>query len=316
MFGGGFFGGGGGDGGFFGGGIPNRFDRQYQCFPVSFIGRDDLEKGNKIVLPPSALDHLARLNISYPMLFELSNTATHRKTHSGVQEFIAEEGTCYLPYWMMMNLCLQEGDLIRVVNTSLPKGQFVKLQPLTSDFLDIHNPRAVLENSLRNFATLTVGDSIRLDYNSRIYEIEIVECKPSNAVSIIEADVNVDFAPPKDYKEPEPVPSQARAQAQIAQEEEEEEKAEEPKSKLFAGSGQRVDGKAIKASPAVGPAAAPVIDEFEDMPWKKRIPKGVKMVDAPFMYGNGHMTGKKAGGPVPTKISEEQIFAGDGKDLM
>ena len=34
-------------------------------------------------------------------------------------------------------------------------GSFVKLQPLTSDFLDVHNPRAVLENTLRNYATLT-----------------------------------------------------------------------------------------------------------------------------------------------------------------
>merc|ERR1712232_1147889 len=107
---------------------------------------------------------------------------------------------------MMQNLCLAEGDLIRVVNTSLPKGSFVKLQPLTSDFLDIHNPRAVLENSLRNFATLTVGDCVVIDYNQKKYEIEIVECKPAAAISIIEADVNVDFAPPKDYKEPERQP--------------------------------------------------------------------------------------------------------------
>lgn len=56
------FGGGGGQGGFGGGGFCgpgggggfiNRFDAQYQCFPVSFMGRDDLEKGNKIILPPS-----------------------------------------------------------------------------------------------------------------------------------------------------------------------------------------------------------------------------------------------------------------------
>ncbi|CAE8629045.1 unnamed protein product [Polarella glacialis] len=62
-------GGDGGPGGFFGG-TPGRFDHQYQVFPVSFMGREDLERGNKIILPQSALDHLARLNISYPMLFE------------------------------------------------------------------------------------------------------------------------------------------------------------------------------------------------------------------------------------------------------
>ena len=127
---------------------PNqRFNQEYACYPVSFLGRDDLENGmriiclvdrsllgirigqpsqimslrhwsfpwpwsivllfvekyhaiimmeqllflhissswlcpsvqkksgpppgNKIILPPSALDTLARLNISYPMLFEV-----------------------------------------------------------------------------------------------------------------------------------------------------------------------------------------------------------------------------------------------------
>merc|ERR1719183_2235141 len=118
-------------------------------------------------------------------------------------EFIAEEGTCYLPYWMMQNLLLNEGDLVRVLNTSLPKGTFVKLQPISSDFLNIHNPRAVLENTLRNFATLSVGDCIVINYNQNKYEIEIIECKPANAISIIEADVNVDFAEPKFNKEPE-----------------------------------------------------------------------------------------------------------------
>merc|ERR1719210_1984195 len=238
MFGGGFFGG--GNGGFFGAPNPGRFDKQYQAFPVSFIGKEELEKGNKIILPQSALDHLARLNISYPMLFEVSNPSGRAKTHCGVQEFIAEEGTCYLPYWMMGNLLLQEGDLVRVTNTSLPKGSFVKLQPVSSDFLDIHNPRAVLENSLRNFATLTVGDCIAIDYNKKKHEIEIVVCKPAKAISIIEADVNVDFAPPKDYKEPvrpaaEPVGTQYSAK-------EEAEQAAEPEPvdtgpKLFGGSG-------------------------------------------------------------------------------
>lgn len=322
MFGGGYFGG--GDGGvFFGGGVPGRFDHQYQAFPVSFMGREDLEKGNKIILPQSALDHLARLNISYPMLFEMANPTTSRKTHGGVQEFIADEGTCYLPYWMMCNLLLQEGDLIRVTNTSLPKGSYVKLQPVSSDFLDIHNPRAVLENSLRNFATLTVGDCVVIDYNQKKYEIEIVECKPANAISIIEADVNVDFAPPKDYKEPDrfnraapdPVSSyKAKVEEAVPPPAEEE----KPASKVFCGQGQRVDGKPLKtptASPALGPSSPPIMDEDELMPWKKRIVKGVKWVKPPYLYGVGHMTASK-GAPATGNVQEIDLWAGDGQHLQ
>ena len=40
-------------------------------------------------------------------------------------------------------------------------------------------------------------------YNNKKYYIDIVETKPSNAISIIETDCEVDFAPPLDYKEPE-----------------------------------------------------------------------------------------------------------------
>ncbi|EER13208.1 Ubiquitin fusion degradation protein, putative, partial [Perkinsus marinus ATCC 50983] len=146
--------------------------------------------GNKILLPQSALDQLARLNVSYPMLFQISNLKEPRTTHCGVLEFTAEEGFCYIPYWMMQNLVLQEGDLVRVKNVSLPKGRSVKLQPVTKDFLEIHNPRAILENSLRNFAALTAGDNIAIQYNNKTFEIEVVECKPANAISIIEADVS------------------------------------------------------------------------------------------------------------------------------
>lgn len=53
-----------------------------------------------VLLPQSALNTLARMNVTWPMLFRVSNPALHRETHSGVLEFSAEEGTCYMPYWV------------------------------------------------------------------------------------------------------------------------------------------------------------------------------------------------------------------------
>lgn len=40
-------------------------------------------------------------------------------------------------------------------------------------------------------------------YNNKKYYIDIIETKPDTAISIIETDCEVDFAPPLDYKEPE-----------------------------------------------------------------------------------------------------------------
>lgn len=43
------------------------------------------------------------------------------RTHCGVLEFSAPEGSCYIPHWMMQNLLLEAGSLLTVKNVSLPK---------------------------------------------------------------------------------------------------------------------------------------------------------------------------------------------------
>ena len=97
--------------------MPRPFNTQYRCYPVAMLPgseRSDVEAGGKIIMPPSALDQLTRLNIVYPMLFKLSNKKNQRTTHCGVLEFVADEGKIYIPYWMMQNLMLEEGGLVQV----------------------------------------------------------------------------------------------------------------------------------------------------------------------------------------------------------
>jgi len=155
----------------------------------------------KIILPPSVLQALSMRNIQYPMLFKISTftTTNERSTHCGVLEFSATEGKCYLPYWMIQHLCIEEFSTVIIQNVSLPLGKFVKVQPITSDFLKISDQRAVLETSLRDFSAFTVNDEIAIHYNNKEYRIRILEARPQNAVSIVEADIEVDFAPPVDY---------------------------------------------------------------------------------------------------------------------
>jgi len=181
--------------------MPNKFTSSYRCYCPAMMHRPELESCGKIILPSSALGNLARLHIDYPMLFSLSNPKNSgKKTHCGVLEFTAEEGFCYVPYWMMQNLLIDEGEYITVASINLPKGKYVKMQPLNSSFLDIANPRAVLEICLRNFSCFTKGDIIPIDYNKKTYKFSIVEVKPENAVSIVETDIHLDFAPPLDYQ--------------------------------------------------------------------------------------------------------------------
>jgi ubiquitin fusion degradation protein 1 len=187
------------------------------------------------------------------MTFEI--IAPNGRTHCSVLEFTAPEGTCYLPYWMMSNLTLTEGKLIRIRNVSLPKATFVKFQPQHVDFLDISNPRAVLEYKLRSFSCVTVGDHLAFNYNDRKYYLEVKEVKPQDAACIIEADVNVDFEAPVGYKEPErqapappPKPALPPVQKAVAAEDDDAALVEAAKFKPFAGTAVRLDGKALKKS--------------------------------------------------------------------
>ncbi|EGV97582.1 Protein HIRA [Cricetulus griseus] len=223
--------------------FQNRFSTQYRCFSASMLAgpndRSDVEKGGK-----------SRLNITYPMLFKLTNKNSDRMTHCGVLEFVADEGICYLPHWMMQNLLLEEGGLVQVESVNLQVATYSKFQPQSPDFLDITNPKAVLENALRNFACLTTGDVIAINYNEKIYELRVMETKPDKAVSIIECDMNVDFDAPLGYKEPErPV----QHEESIEGEADHSGYTGEVGFRAFSGSGNRLDGKKKGVEPSPSP---------------------------------------------------------------
>ena len=102
---------------------------------------------------------------------------------------------------MMQNLVIEEGGLVKVKNVSLKKATFVIFKPLSVDFLEISNPKAVLETKLRKFTCLTVGDQICIQHSGKTYYLEIRDVQPNGAASIIETDCNVDFEEPLGYKE-------------------------------------------------------------------------------------------------------------------
>ena len=106
----------------------------------------------------------------------------------------------------MKTLELDPGDLLQIRSTDLPPGKFIKLQPQSPAFLDISDPRAVLENAFRNFACLSKGDIFTFEYNDQTYDIAVLEIKPdtdAHAIVTMETDLEVDFATPVGYVPPE-----------------------------------------------------------------------------------------------------------------
>lgn len=106
----------------------------------------------------------------------------------------------------MKRLEVEVGDLLQVRTTDLPPGTYIKLKPQSPDFLEISDPRAVLEKAFRNFSCLTKGDIFSFSYNDQTYHIAVTDVKPEmekHGIVTMETDLKVDFESPVGYVEPD-----------------------------------------------------------------------------------------------------------------
>jgi ubiquitin fusion degradation protein 1 len=158
---------------------------------------------------------------------------------------------------MMDFLKIREGGYVTITQKELVKGTFVRIQPHSKTFLDIHNPQAVLEKHLRSFSAMTKGIVFAFKYNDTTFKFNVLEVKPANAVSIIETDINVDFAPPLDYVEPTKPISNENSSPKIVptidenlsdSDDVDSDASSEEDTGIFKfpGSGSRISGKPVK----------------------------------------------------------------------
>lgn len=127
--------------------------------------------------------------------------------------------------------------------------QFSRLTVSVTFFLDCNEKKFcmnVLENTIRQFSSLKVGDNVAI-INKKKSCIDALETKPDTkevTTSVIDSDCVVDFAPPLDCKEPEMEKEKltAMAVAKTTRAGVGEEK-EKPKFRAFTRVGRRLDGK-------------------------------------------------------------------------
>lgn len=126
---------------------------------------------------------------------------------------------------------------------------------------------------------------INVEFNKKRYELLILETKPDNAIMTIETDIEVDFAPPKDYVES---PTKLTREPSITAPEEHRQ-TQQTAGKAFPGSGQRVDSKApVKEAPR---KTSQETEEYD--PRKHRLRNGIRGPAA--AVGRTHWEGLKAG---------------------
>jgi ubiquitin fusion degradation protein 1 len=89
------------------------------------------------------------------------------------------------------------------------KGTYIKLRPHETAFINLHNPKAVLEKIMsKDYPVVTEGQTIEIFYEElkKTFRIDIVKAEPAEIISIINTDINVDFDTPCDYVEPKKTP--------------------------------------------------------------------------------------------------------------
>lgn len=162
---------------------------------------NELNVGDKIVLPPTALEQMLSQvghagTLPSPLTFELRHPHTGATIHSGVKEFSSDVGTVQLPMWMKDALGLSDQDHVLIKLQLLPKGIWTRLKPISHDYRDITDYRAALEAHLRgHYNTLTKGQMLTCRYGGRTYDFQVMELKPQDAVSITDTDLEVDMDP-------------------------------------------------------------------------------------------------------------------------
>lgn len=143
-------------------------------------------------------------NIQAPYFFKIE-TRTYT-TICGVLEFSANEGTCIMTS-NMLNMLSAGGIGAKIKCIDPPhQGTFVKFQPMKKEFIELSNPKAVLERSLIKYCCLTKGEIIQINYIDIIYELKVIEVKSGSlsvdTVNIIDSNLDLEFEAPADYVEP------------------------------------------------------------------------------------------------------------------
>ena len=173
--------------------------------PKVFDPFDPLNFGGKVLLPSLVLHDLIQYNVKAPYVFEVSHSEKIFKTSVGVLEFTLETNEIIMPKWVYDQLDLYDHEYIDLECVKKEKGTFTKLLPHSSDFLEVQNPKEMLENCLVNYQVLTVGDELVLDFRDygilrfTVHELESEEGK-ANSVYIVDVDLSVDFLPPIGYE--------------------------------------------------------------------------------------------------------------------
>lgn len=194
--------------------VDTMFQTDLMCFSYLCSSNSDatqrLKYTNKILLPESVIYELKdNEDVTFPMFFKVTNKETKFGCVCGVEEFTAPPGVCHIPYQIMSEISVNEGETVNIELMDVPKGDFVKLRFHKSDFSKLSDPKIIMEKIMSSdYPVITKGQTIVLNYKEldKTYHVDIVDTKPTEVIKIINTNLNVDFDKSLDYVETPPPP--------------------------------------------------------------------------------------------------------------
>lgn len=152
---------------------------------------------NYVNLPSSILERISKMkNQHLPYHFQLK-TSFDLVTYVGVKEFTAPDNCIEVPTWLAEQLA--DDYLMVTFLKDIPKGDYVKIQPLEKKFFDLPESDKILESALSNYCLLNIDQVIQVKLLDEVYKIKIIEIKSlttdisEELIEITNMDLKVDI---------------------------------------------------------------------------------------------------------------------------
>lgn len=167
-----------------------------------------IDESSNVILPNSFLANMCNNEeYEFPYQFEIC-ALNNKKINVSVIDFTSDSEIVIIPFWMFETLEIEAYEPIKINYKKINKGNYMKIQPHKTKFIEHKDPREILETKLSNFSCLTKNTTISFVYNDEIYKFNILELKDDkgecDSISILNVDLNIDFERPLD-KPPTPI---------------------------------------------------------------------------------------------------------------
>ena len=172
------------------------------CFYYDYEKIKYYEHSKRALLPKYILHQLSAYeNIKFPIHIKITNKDISK--YVTVLEFLPDIDHLYISNNMFDTLQLTENDIItfEILKDPLPTATSIKIKPHSNNFALIEDKKSYLEANFKNlFGIIEKGDIVTTPYLDKKISIDILDCQPSNVVSMIEIEeLEVDIETSHEY---------------------------------------------------------------------------------------------------------------------